>query len=399
LGEIFWNLPKSGSLPSHYPFHWGLICRTFFAGFYLTLLWEVVNAAFSVYGAQEPLKNERPVTYESRDPNGSLLTGLRGKRLQTRAFAFWELVYISQRFEGRRKAIFEDIDRTGGSTWSQLLAICLAVVNDISLRINEYENPSAKLNAEIKPKLQDIPGLPRLSQPIKDGLKGPGDLFTKPARGTSTSASVAEVVGSFAKTHGQSPSNSLSPRSRKFFQKAEDIIFTKEQKDAVAVGGFSALFREWALWIIHSPIGFPFRQEYNRRIELVILGSPYGDAGIIVDAIDSLTRLAVCSLKEDRYGNVQRDVKAIIQTFTATISIIEKFEKSIGFHWTDVERKQESRAVDTILAALKGGLKDLVDEFGGFSQDLKLSQSELRTARAAFAAPAIEAAPEMKQSN
>lgn len=82
--KIFWNLPKSGSLPSHWPFHYSLLLRMFLAGVYLTLLWEVVNTAFSVYGAQEPLKNDRPVTYESRDPNGSLLTGLRGKKLQTR---------------------------------------------------------------------------------------------------------------------------------------------------------------------------------------------------------------------------------------------------------------------------------------------------------------------------
>lgn len=312
------------------------------------------------------------------------------------AFAFWELVYISQRFEGRRKAIFEDIDRKGGSTWSQLLVICLEVVNDITLRINEYENPTVKPAGEIKPIPENIPGLPRLSQPIKDGLKGPGDIFTKPRKATSTGAGVAEVVGNFAKSHGQSPSNSLSPRSKKLIEKAESAILTKEQKDAVAAGGVSALFKEWALWVIRSPLGFPFRQEYRRRIEAVVLGSPYGDVGIIVDAVDSLTRLAVCSLKEDKFGNVQRDVKTIIQTFTATILRIEGFKKSIGFHWTDIERKQQSEAVDTILIALKGGLKDLVDEFGGFSQDLKLSQSELRTAKDAYATLLVEATPEME---
>jgi hypothetical protein len=314
----------------------------------------------------------------------------------TQAFAFWELVYISQRFEGRRKAIFEDIDRKGGSTWSQLLAICLDVVNGITSRIDEYENPIAKPTSEIKPKPEDIPGLPRLSQPIKDGLKGPGDLFTKPRKSTSTGAGVAEVVGNFAKSHGQSPSNSLSPRSKKLIEKAENAILTKDQKDAVAAGGVSALFKEWAVWVIRSPIGFPFRQEYRRRIEAVVLGSPYGDVGIIVDAVDSMTRLAVCSLKEDKFGNVQRDVKTIIQTLTATILRIEGFKNSIGFHWSDIERKQKSEAVDTVLAALKGGLKDLVDEFGGFSQDLKLSQSELRVAREASAAPLIEGAPEME---
>jgi len=82
--KIFWALPKSNSLPTIRPFHLSVLFQTLLAGFLLTLLWEVANAAFTAYVAQEPLKNERPITYESRDPNGSLLTGLRGKKLQTR---------------------------------------------------------------------------------------------------------------------------------------------------------------------------------------------------------------------------------------------------------------------------------------------------------------------------
>lgn len=81
---IFWNLPKSSILPSIRPFHWSVLLRTVTSGFLLTMLWETGNALFSIYVAQEPLKNERPITYESKDPNGSLLTGLRGKKLQTR---------------------------------------------------------------------------------------------------------------------------------------------------------------------------------------------------------------------------------------------------------------------------------------------------------------------------
>ena len=84
LAKIFWNLPKSSALPSIRPFHWSLLLSTGQAGFLLTMLWEVANALFSVYVAQEPLKNDRPITYESKDPNGSLLTGLKGKKLQTR---------------------------------------------------------------------------------------------------------------------------------------------------------------------------------------------------------------------------------------------------------------------------------------------------------------------------
>jgi nucleoporin NDC1 len=128
----------------------------------------------------------------------------------------------------------------------------------------------------------------------------------------------------------------------------------------------------------------------------VILGSPYGDVGIIVDAIDSLTRLAVCSLKEDPYGNVQRDVPKIIKTFTATIAQLEGFKQSLGMHWTDVEKKKESPEVETILAALKGGLHELLDAFQDYSADLQLSQRDMREAREA-ATSTTSNAVEMKQ--
>jgi nucleoporin NDC1 len=82
--KLFWNLPKSSSLPSIGPYHWSIIVRSIISGFLLLFLWDVGNAAFSAYVAQEPLRNDRPVTYTSKDPNGSLLTGLRGKRLLTR---------------------------------------------------------------------------------------------------------------------------------------------------------------------------------------------------------------------------------------------------------------------------------------------------------------------------
>lgn len=79
-----WTMPKATNPPSIAPFHYQVLLRTFWSGFLLIFLWEVGNAAFSVYVSQEPLKNDRPITYESRDPNGSLLTGLKGKKLQTR---------------------------------------------------------------------------------------------------------------------------------------------------------------------------------------------------------------------------------------------------------------------------------------------------------------------------
>lgn len=90
---LFWTLSKSGSVPSQKPFHWSIFKNSVTSGFLLIMMWEVTNAAFSAYVAQAPLKNERPITYESRDPNGTLLAGLKGKKLQTRVSLFhvWSL--------------------------------------------------------------------------------------------------------------------------------------------------------------------------------------------------------------------------------------------------------------------------------------------------------------------
>ena len=195
-------------------------------------------------------------------------------------------------------------------------------------------------------------------------------------------------MGTFAKVHGQSPSQSIITQAKG--------VLTSKQQYAVTPEGFKGLFKEYATQVLRTPLGWPFRQEYRRKIAAVVLGSPYGDVGIIVDAIDALTRLAVCSLTEDMYGNVQRDVKLIIRTLTTTVIKLEAFKQSLEVHWTDVEGTRESPEVDRILAALKDGLNELLTAFGDYSEDLRLSLSEMRMAKEA-ATPAAEKQVEMQE--
>lgn len=244
-------------------------------------------------------------------------------------------------------------------------------------RIAEFQAPPVAAKPTTK---EDATApLPRMGQPLKDGLKQPGDIFSTP---NSKNKGVAQSIGSFAKAQGQSPPGS-SPIARRLLAKAESAVLTPAQMKEVEVNGPSAVFKDRINVLLQSSFGWPFRQEYRRRIAAVVLGSPYGDVGMIVDAIDSLTRFAVCSLEEDKYGNVQRDVKLIIQTLTASVTNLETFKHKLPFHWTDVEKKAESPEVDTILASMKGGLSQLIDAFESYSSDLRLSQSEMRLAREA----------------
>jgi nucleoporin NDC1 len=297
------------------------------------------------------------------------------------------LVYIAQRFQGRRKIIFDEIDRKGGSTWSQILEVCVENITGINSRITNYlAPPPAPKAVEAS---QDDPGLPRLAPPLKE------DNIYSPSSGPKTrSGHVAQTITSIAKAQGQSPSS--SPPVLRLIDKAKAAALTPEQEKAMSTAGFWEFLRPCFLRFLQSPLGGPFRQEYRRRMAVVLLGSPYGDVGMIVDAIDAITRLAVCSLKEDSYGNVQRDLPNIIRTFTATVVRLEGFKKNLGVHWTDIEGKQESPELDTVLAVLKGGLHELLAAFGDYFDDLGLSQKDMREAREAATPVAIKSV-EMKE--
>jgi nucleoporin NDC1 len=75
-----YNLPRTNLLPSSMPFALSALGRSFFASFLLLALLNTGNAAFSIFLAKEPLKNGKPLSSDSKDPNGSLLNGLKSKK-------------------------------------------------------------------------------------------------------------------------------------------------------------------------------------------------------------------------------------------------------------------------------------------------------------------------------
>lgn len=76
----FYNLPRANILPTLWPLDLFLVLRCLFAGTFLSFVWAAGNTAFSIFMVKEPLKNGQPLTAESKDPNGSLLNGLKSKK-------------------------------------------------------------------------------------------------------------------------------------------------------------------------------------------------------------------------------------------------------------------------------------------------------------------------------
>ena len=141
-----YNLPRSNMVPSALPFSFSSILRCWLVSLMLVFAWTAANTAFSLFLVKNPLKNGKPLTSDSKDPNGSLLNGLKNKKLSIKCFAMWELAFIARDFPDRRKAIYEDIDRKDGPMWSQVYQICLDVLKSTETNIDAYLAPPPTLS-------------------------------------------------------------------------------------------------------------------------------------------------------------------------------------------------------------------------------------------------------------
>ncbi|KAI0830930.1 nucleoporin protein Ndc1-Nup [Hypoxylon sp. FL0890] len=375
--RLFYNLPKSNIPPSQAPWSIWMLGRSMWAGFLLCLLWYFGDLAFKLQLGRAPLKNNQPLSAESKDPNGSLLNGLKSKKPRIAAFAMWELALIARDFDVRRRSIFEDIDRRDGPMWSQIYVTCLNTIKALEQRIDDYGKPPTPPVAETaaappKPPARIVP------PPKSDNVWAPAP----PSKGLRSS--IGKLVSNVATSPGKTPAEAYLPEAKKRALEVTEHLLTKEQREALTPEGANNIVRALSYRILSIPtIGLLFQQPFRRRLMTVVLGRPYGEVSIYTNAAYALSRLAICSLTEDQYGNVQRDVPAIIRTFTVVIKKLEKFRDNLPMHWTDLQQSRECPEVDEILDALKDGLSELITAFGQYSTDLRLTRADMRLAREA----------------
>lgn len=408
FAKLFWNFARSAAEPRGIIPDIGFygLFRSVLSGTLLVLCWETANIIFSTYIGQEPLKRHQPLTTEAKDPNGSLLNGLKAKKEVVQAFAFWELSFISQRFPDRRKAIFSDIDREGGAAWSQILVASTELIKGISTRIIESKKSSSKPSPPEADKNEpELHTLPRLTEPARNEK-----IFADYPKATTRRERFTEAFSSTAKSYGQSADWTPAARAkaRDVLDLASSAVLSPERKQRLLASS-----RELRLLtgppsqtqpekihpllarILRSPISQPLRQPYAQRLSAIVLGHPHSALCPIVDAIESVTRLLVASITEDTFGKVCADVPAVLRLFTETITTLEPFvDGGLDVHWTDITFPPSSQPqaqaaarrvpdVDLVLDVLKSSLADLVSAFSRYARDFGLGEKELRLAREA----------------
>lgn len=385
FAALLWDVPAS-QLSYIPPYHYSLILRSLTSSALLSTLWEFSNAIFSAYLTQEPIKREQPLTSDSKDPNASLLNGLKAKRETIRTFAFCELALISQRFIARRKTIFADIDRPTGPAWNQIMTLCVGNILAISNRIAEFQNPASK---SAPPTQQiTIESLPSISSaPLRQD-----NIFSNARPPATTREKFESSVGIIAKSYGQSPQHakplkfleSQRPEAEKYLGLASQKLLTQGQQESLSSSGLLAQYNAYLLRFLRTPFGRPFRQTFKRRVSTVVLGSPIGELNSIIDSVNALTALALASLTEDIYGKVAKDVPLLIQAFVSAIKSIEGLVRNMPAHWTDVEFSDSDRRggeVDLVIGSMRAGLKEMLDAFGKYATELGLTERDIKTAR------------------
>ena len=386
LARIFFHDLPAASRPtglSHIP---TLLWQCLSSSAMLIMLWEISSAAFTDSVAQPPLTRAgQPLTSDerSKDPNASLINGLKSKKETVKSFALWELSMICTYFEARRKSIYTEVDRAGGSTWSQISQMCLDEISAIQGRINATQAPSAQQQQTSPQQKQQQPQQQSLGMPrIADRSVQNGDVWAGRSR-----PDFAQSVGNAAKSTGQSPNahNPVQPYARRALEWSRDKVLSKEEQQRLNPANLKSEAGGMVTNLLRTPVGEPFRQTFARRVKAVVLGSPYGRKINIIHASRALSTLCSRSLKEDDYGQVAKSISLVLRTYVSTIRAIEGFVQGLRPSWTDVyfsERGgRQVEEVQEVVDVLKQGLEEVVLAFGEYADAVGVTRKELREAR------------------
>lgn len=354
FAKLYFNISRADETYSGYPPLGIFLLYSGFAGFLLMATWQLTTFLFLTSMAQEPTKSGFPLSRSSKDPNGTLLNGLKAKRDVVKTFAYWELAIIAQKHKDRRQAIFEDIERPTGPMWTQMQQPGLKVLQDIVTRINDPARAATAAPAQTQ-----VGALPRLVD----------ETPTLSIYAPEPRPKLRELlVSNTLREYGSSQQPFRPP--------------VKEIVDAVGKSTISAQLRQWLFNPSSTCIAWLFNSTRAAKINALVLGSPNGNAALLVDIIESITKMLVASLGEDTYGKATPTVPETVTVFTQTLTAIEDLmSTNKGYGGGEIEE------VEIVVQRLRSGLRELLAAFQLYLIDVGLGIAELNQAKRAIEEP------------
>ncbi|KAK6336023.1 hypothetical protein TWF730_003395 [Orbilia blumenaviensis] len=337
-----------------------LFLRSIWLTVLIVIAWESTNLSFAVEFGKGPIREGKPISAISPDPNGSLILGLKLKKKPlSRRLAFKELSYIANEMPARRETIFKELTKPI-YTLNQVITECREAIAPIITNLTPP--PDAPANATD----------PKIASPVKE-IKGfspqkplEQNILRTPAK--------QGVLEKWQATPGNMPKSPINLDVLKSQMVKKEVVENK--------------FYEFLNPVLHSQYGDALRLTVQRQTTCLL-----PDASAQVDAINALVGFAIASLKEDTYGTVQKELAGILEDFAKISSVLEKYMAEPPVHWTDIHAKEVIAKKDAaeketlfpeavaLSTAVNEGLRKIGEEFEKYFDNIGLSVDARRKIR------------------
>ncbi|KAJ1991282.1 Nuclear pore complex subunit [Coemansia spiralis] len=317
----------------------------------IVLTWEFAHQLFEIVATEPTHINEL-----SLDRNLCLLNGLKcidNKLIQH--LAYQELYRISAFDSEQRKSLLTDIDRKAGTIWSQVSGECVSVVS-MATECLKAQNPAKQTKLAAAASSSSAVRPMSTTASTKTGGAPMSDILRQSRKGAVSGSAAGDKAGN------KTGATDLFGNEA---QGLEKYVLTK-LRDMLLQSALGQRILSRSLRARSTSVFSNFQQQ--------------------VWAIRSLMRLVECSINEDEYGIVQKDIAAVLDVLFAYLGELERSaaqtDGSGGIGAKDYNVQLSNRQTQAMIQVVRNALYTFTTSFYAYLEELKLPTAQGRQLQA-----------------
>ncbi|KAJ2876607.1 Nuclear pore complex subunit [Coemansia aciculifera] len=309
------------------------------SGTLTSLTWELAHRLFEIVATGPTRINEL-----SLDRNACLLNGLKHTDSPLiQHLAYQELYRLTMFDAGQRMELLTDIDRPAGTMWKQVSEQCMGVIKTATDQLRA-QNPAKESKASGPPKLT-------------------AKLAAAPVQARAGGAPMKDILLQNRKT-GQAPTIAAAP--------ARPAVAAQDLFGPEAQGLEKYVLTSLRDMLLQSDVGQHILMRSLRARSTTALSNFQQQ----VWAVRSLMRLVECSIREDSFGVVQKDIAMVLSTLFAYLAELERgvASHSDGVGSGDYTVQTTNRQALAMIQVVRNSLYTFTTSFYVYLEALKLPQ-------------------------